>query len=117
MIEDINRTTPIKDLISENNTSQASYKTSGTQAHTPQGYFVKQGGIADILKPQDFDRQVALAKDRLLRGETIKSTDADFQMVALQPIQNELISQGYNVVYTLPSRLKPYKQLKLIPKE
>lgn len=117
MIEDINRTTPIKDLINENNTSQTSYKTSDTTNRTPQGYFVRDGGTGTKMKPQDLDRQVALAKERLLRGETIKSIDADFQMVALQPIQNELISQGLNVVYTLPTRSEPYKQLKLIPKE
>ena len=61
----------------------------------------------------DLDKKVELARQRLIKGETIKSTDPDFQMEPLEPIQEELRKKGYNVIYTIPSRNEPYKQLKL----
>lgn len=112
-MDQVNRNTSIKDLMNENNTNQASYKTSDTTNKTPQGYFVKTVGDT-IRNSPEFNRQVALAKERLLRGEIIKSTDIDFKLVSLEPIQKELRNQGLNVVYTVPSRFEPYKQLKLL---
>ncbi|MEE3350603.1 MAG: hypothetical protein VZR09_11285 [Candidatus Gastranaerophilaceae bacterium] len=92
-----------------------------------QGYFIKSNEAISngntyirstngTKSTYDIDKKVELAKERLLRGETIKSTDADFQMEALEPIQDALREQGLNVVYTLPTRSEPYKQLKLFNK-
>lgn len=116
---DIKHNTPIKNLIID--------KTHEPTPKEQQGYFIRNsesnenkeqpttrtakglGVVNDYFTPK-----VELAKERLLNGETIKSTDNDFYMVSLQAIQQELLKQGMNVSYTIPSRLQNWKELKLI---